>query len=181
MDQNKTRQPDQHGTTLTTPPEGSWTLAPNRSSVTFRNKTAWGLSTVSGTFSEFRGDGVVGETVTGRVVIQATSLHTGIAMRDNHLRSADFFDVDTHPDIVVEVTGFKDEGAGTARLQATLTVRGTSHPIELPVTVQVLDDGAVRVSGGCTVNRREFGVSGNMLGAVRPATDIRADLVFTRA
>lgn len=181
MDQNKTRLPDLHGRTMTTPPEGRWTLAPSRSSVTFRNKTAWGLSTVTGTFSEFSGDGVVGETVTGRVVIRATSLHTGIAMRDNHLRSADFFDVDTHPDIVVEVTGFTAEAAGTARLQATLTVRGTSHPIELPVTVRVLDDGAVRVSGGCTVNRHEFGVSGNMLGAVAPATAITADLVFTRA
>jgi polyisoprenoid-binding protein YceI len=102
-------------------------------------------------------------------------------MRDKHLRSADFLDVETHPDIVVEVTGFQAESAGAARLPATLTVRGTSRPVELPVTVQVLDDDAVRVSGGCTVNRREFGVSGNMLGMVGPATDISADLVFTRA
>ena len=159
---------------------GGWTLAPNRSSVTFRNKTAWGLSTVTGTFSEFSSDGVVGETVTGRLVIRATSLHTGITKRDDHLRSADFFDVDTYPDIVVEVTGFQSAGAGAARLPATLTVRGTSHPIDLPVSVQVLDDDAVRVSGGCTVSRREFGVSGNMLGMVGPATDISADLVFTR-
>ncbi|ART73871.1 hypothetical protein BTO20_24910 [Mycobacterium dioxanotrophicus] len=160
---------------------GSWTLAPNRSSVTFRNKTAWGLATVTGEFSEFSGDGVVGETVTGRLVIRATSLHTGITKRDNHLRSADFFDVDTHPDIVVEVTGFEPADTRSARLRATLTVRGTSQPIELPVTVLVLDDGGVRVSGGCTVSRREFGVSGNMLGMVGPKTDISADLVFTRA
>ncbi|ORA34009.1 YceI family protein [Mycobacterium aquaticum] len=160
---------------------GSWTLAPDRSSVTFRNKTGWGLATVTGEFSEFSGDGVVGETVTGRVVVRATSLHTGITKRDNHLRSADFFDVDTHPDIVVAVTGFEAADADSARLRATLTVRGTSRPIELPVTVQILDDGAARVSGGCTVDRREFGVSGNMLGMVGPKTDISADLMFTRA
>jgi polyisoprenoid-binding protein YceI len=160
---------------------GRWTLAPNRSSVTFRNKTAWGLSTVTGTFSEFSGDGVVAETVTGRVTVRATSLHTGINMRDKHLRSADFFDVDHHPVIVAEVTGARGDGADSARLQVTLTVRGTSRPIELPVTVQVLDDGAVQVSGGCTVNRRDFGVSGNLIGMVGPATELSADLVFTRA
>ncbi|WP_029372645.1 YceI family protein [Mycobacterium sp. UM_WWY] len=160
---------------------GSWTLVADRSSVTFRNKTAWGLATVTGRFSEFSGDGLVGETVTGRLVVRAASLHTGITKRDNHLRSADFFDVDTYPDIVVEVTGFESADAGRALLRATLTVRGTSQPIELPVSVQVLDDGTVRVSGGCTVNRSEFEVSGNMLGMVGPKTDISADLVFTRA
>jgi polyisoprenoid-binding protein YceI len=159
---------------------GRWTLAPNRSSVTFRNKTAWGLSTVTGTFSEFSGDGVAGEAVTGRVTIQATSLHTGINKRDKHLRSADFFDVDNHPDIVVDVTGAQSADADGARLQATLTVRGISRPIELPVAVQ-LEDGAVRVSGGCTVHRRDFGVSGNLLGMVGPVTELSADLVFTRA
>jgi polyisoprenoid-binding protein YceI len=158
---------------------GRWTLAPNRSSVTFQNKTAWGLSTVTGTFSEFSADGVAGDTVTGRVTIRATSLHTGINKRDKHLRSADFFDVDNHPDIVVDVTGVHP--ADATRLQAALTVRGSSRPIELPVTVQTLDDGAVRVSGGCTVNRRDFGVSGNLLGMVGPVTELSADLVFTRA
>ncbi|OBC10962.1 hypothetical protein A5784_35610 [Mycobacterium sp. 852013-50091_SCH5140682] len=160
---------------------GSWTLVTDRSSVTFRNKTAWGLATVTGQFSEFSGDGVVGETVTGRLVIRAASLHTGITKRDNHLRSADFFDVDTHPDIVVEVTGYETADTERALLRATLTVRGTSQPIELPVGVQVLEDGAVQVSGGCTVHRREFGVSGNMLGMVGPKTDISADLAFARA
>lgn len=159
---------------------GRWRLAPNRSSVTFRNKTAWGLSTVTGTFSGFSGDGVVGDTVTGHVTVRATSLHTGIAKRDKHLRSADFFDVDNHPDIVVEVTGALLADAHDARLQATLTVRAVSRPVELPVTVQILADGAVRVAGGCTVDRREFGVSGNLLGMVGPITEISADLVFTR-
>ena len=159
---------------------GRWTLAPNRSSVAFRNKTAWGLSTVTGTFSELSGDGVVGETVTGRVTVRAASLHTGMAQRDKHLRSADFFDVDNHPDIVAEVTDAQ-AGADTIRLRAALTVRGTSRPIDLPITVQVLGDGAVQVSGGCTVNRRDFGVSGNLLGMVGPATELSADLVFTRA
>lgn len=160
---------------------GRWTLVSNRSSVTFRNKTAWGLSTVTGTFSDFSGDGIVAETVTGRLTIRATSLHTGLDMRDKHLRSADFFDVENHPDIVAEVSGAQAAGADSTRLRVTLTVRGTQRPVELPVTVQILDDGAVQVSGGCAVDRREFGVSGNLLGMVGPATELSADLVFTRA
>ncbi|MHC9293210.1 YceI family protein [Mycobacterium sp. LTG2003] len=160
---------------------GNWTLAPERSSVTFRNKTMWGLATVTGRFAEFSGEGRANGGVSGRVAIRAASLRTGIRKRDEHLRSADFFDVDTHPEITVDVDEARPSGANDARLGATLTVRGVARPIELPVSVQVLDDGAVQLAGQCTVERGEFGVSGNMLGMVGPATALSATLVFVRA
>ncbi|KWX20623.1 hypothetical protein AFM11_29965 [Mycolicibacterium wolinskyi] len=160
---------------------GNWTLAPDRSTVTFRNKTMWGLATVTGRFAEFRGEGRANGGVSGRVVINAASLRTGIRKRDEHLRSADFFDVDNHPEITVEVSDAQPSGPADARLAATLTVRGATRPIELPVSVQVLDDGAVQMAGQCTVDRGEFGVSGNLLGMVGPATALSATLVFVRA
>ena len=81
---------------------GNWILVPDRSKVTFRNKTMWGLATVTGEFTEFRGDGSADAGVNGQVVIGAASVRTGIGKRDNHLRSADFFDVERHPDITVQ-------------------------------------------------------------------------------
>lgn len=160
---------------------GNWTLSPERSSVTFRNKTLWGLATVTGRFAQFSGEGRANGGVSGRVVIRAASLRTGIRKRDEHLRSADFFDVENHPEITVEVTEAHLSGPDGARLGATLTVRGASRPIELPVSVQVLDSGAVEVAGQCRVERGEFGVSGNLLGMVGPTTTLSATLVFIRA
>lgn len=158
---------------------GNWKLLPDRSTVTFRNKTLWGLATVTGRFTEFTGEGSAGAGVSGRVVIAAASVRTGIGKRDNHLRSADFFDVETHPDITVQVTGLEPSD-DSLRLTTVLTVRGVSKPVELPVDAEVLDDGALRLSGRCEVQRDDFGVSGDLLGMVGPTTVLSGDLVFTR-
>ncbi|MBU9764159.1 YceI family protein [Mycobacterium sp. TNTM28] len=158
---------------------GNWILVPDRSTVTFRNKTLWGLATVTGQFTEFRGEGSAGAGVIGRVVIDAASVRTGIGKRDNHLRSADFFDVEGHPDITVQVTGLEPSD-DRVRLTADLTVRGVSKPIEIPVDVDALDDGALRLSGRCEVHRDDFGVSGDLLGMVGPTTILSGELVFTR-
>ena len=130
-------------------------------------------------FTEFRGEGTAGAGVNGQVVIEAASVRTGIGKRDNHLRSADFFDVEGHPEITVQVTGLEPSD-DRVRLTAVLTVRGVSKPIELPVDVQALDDGALRLSGQCEVQRDDFGVSGDMLGMVGPTTILSGELVFTR-
>lgn len=159
---------------------GNWTLVPDRSRVTFRNKTLWGLATVTGRFTEFTGEGSAGAGVTGRVVIPAASVNTGIAKRDNHLRSADFFDVDAHPDITLEVTGLVPSEAGSTRLTAVLTVRGVSKPVEIPVDTQAVDDNTLRLSGQFEVQRDDFGVSGDLLGMVGPTTVLSGELVFTR-
>ncbi|MDT0400014.1 YceI family protein, partial [Streptomyces edwardsiae] len=73
---------------------GNWTLIPDRSTVTFRNMTLWGLATVTGKFSEFTGVGSAGAGVNGRVVSAAASVRSGIGKRDDHLRSGDFVDVE---------------------------------------------------------------------------------------
>lgn len=158
---------------------GNWTLVPDRSAVTFRNKTLWGLATVTGRFTEFTGEGSAGAGVNGRVVIAAASVRTGIGKRDNHLRSADFFDVEAHPDITLQVTSV-DPSDDSVRLTTALTVRGVSKSVELPVDVQVLDDGALRLSGQFEVQRDDFGVSGDLLGMVGPTTILSGELVFTR-
>lgn len=172
-------------TELLTQPDtaGVWNLIPARSAIRFTNKTFWGLVNVKGSFSEFSGDAqVTGKgAVFGRIDIRAASLKTGIGKRDEHLRSADFLDVEKFPEISVAVTAATPSGPDRADLRADLTVRGTTLPIELPTTVRVLDDGAIRLSGHTTVDRSAFGVSGNMIGMVGPSTVLSGDLVFQRA
>ena len=157
---------------------GNWQLVSARSSVRFKNKTFWGLATVTGEFTEVRGAGQIAEngTVSGGLVIGAASLKTGIGKRDDHLRSADFFDVEEHPTIRVEVTGLEPTGV----VHATLTVRGVTRPLPLSAGVDRLDDGAVRLTTQTTIDRTEFGVSGNMVGMMPTTTTLLADVVFAK-
>ncbi len=162
---------------------GAWNLVPARSSVRFKNKTFWGLMTVKGEFTEVSGDGQITAkgAVFGRLEIQASSLSTGIGKRDEHLRSPDFFDAQTHPEIRVEVTGLTPTGENTADLRATLTVRGTTRPLPLPVTVSRLADGDIELSARTSVDRTTLGVSGNMAGMMPTTTTLLAELVFAKA
>src|SRR4051794_17550482 len=85
---------------------GVWKVDPARSTIGFKAKSMWGLAPVKGRFKEFSGDGQItdAQTVFGRIDIKVASLDTGIRKRDDHLRSADFFEVEKFPDISVVVT-----------------------------------------------------------------------------
>ncbi len=127
---------------------GVWNLVPDRSTVAFMTKSMYGLVPVKGRFHEFSGDGQITDApnIFGRVDIKAASLDTKLNMRDKHLRSADFFDVEKYPDISVVVTSAEGIGSDTVDLRANLTVKGTTAPVPLHAKVAVLDDGAVRVT-----------------------------------
>jgi polyisoprenoid-binding protein YceI len=160
---------------------GTWTLDEDRSSFSFKNKTMWGLSNVNGRFTEFDGDGRVDAgTVSGRVHVKAATVTTGIKQRDNHLRSADFFDAEQYPDITVTVNGVDPAGGDELNLRADLSIRGNTVALPIKVRAEVLDDGAVRLTATTTVERAQLGVSGNMAGMVGKTTTLSADTVFRR-
>jgi polyisoprenoid-binding protein YceI len=161
---------------------GRWMLVPDRSTFVFRNKTMWGAMTVRGHFAEVRGEGEVTDdgAVSGRIDIVAASLHTGIGKRDEHLRSADFFDVDKFPEISVIVAAADPADGDAVDLHADIVIKDTSHPLPLQATVAVLEEGAVRVSAQTAVDRGELGVSGNLVGMVGGTTKLSADAVFVR-
>lgn len=162
---------------------GQWKLVPAQSSVRFKNKTFWGLATVTGEFTDVRGAGQIAANgaVSGGLVIAAASLKTGIRKRDDHLRSADFFDVEKHPEIRVEVTGLEPTGTDAATVHATLTVRGTTEPLSLSAAVDRLGDGTVHLRTQTTIDRTKLGVSGNMAGMMPVTTTLLADVVFAKA
>ncbi|KAA0109000.1 YceI family protein [Mycolicibacterium sp. P1-5] len=162
---------------------GTWQLVPERSTLRFKNKTFWGLATVTGTFGGVSSTGQVGANgvVSGRLDIHASSVKTGIGKRDEHLRSADFFDVEKHPEISVEVAALKPTGTDTADLTATLTIRGVTQPLPLAATITPLGDGAVQLTTEAAVDRTKWGVSGNMIGMMPATTTLLADVVFAKA
>jgi polyisoprenoid-binding protein YceI len=161
---------------------GVWTLDPDRSTIGFKGKSMWGLAPVKGTYSEFSGDGQITNptTVFGRIDIKAASVDTKLGKRDEHMRSADFFEVEKYPDISVVVTGAESVSDDTVNLRADLTVKATTKPVPLQVKVSVLDDGAVRLRTQADIDRKDFGVDGNLIGMVRDGVAITADVVFRR-
>jgi polyisoprenoid-binding protein YceI len=161
---------------------GVWTVDPNRSTIRFKAKSMWGLAPVKGRFTEFSGDGQITDTQTvfGRVDIRAASVDTKMRRRDDHLRSADFFEAAKFPDISVVVTNAESIDGDTVDLRAQLTVKDTTAPLPLRTTVTVLDDGAVRLSAQATIDRKDFGVKGNLMGMVTDNATISGDVVFRR-
>lgn len=162
---------------------GVWNLVPERSRITFRNKTMWGAMKVHGVFTEFTGDGQITDTggVFGRVDIKAASLNTKLRKRDEDLCGPTFLDVEKYPDIGVIGISAEPKGGDAVEVRADLTVKGHTAPMPVRASVQILDDGAVRVTTQTTVNRKDWGVTGNMLGMVGDKTVLWADLVFRRA
>jgi polyisoprenoid-binding protein YceI len=161
---------------------GTWTLVPAQSTIVVKAKSMWGLAPVKLRFEEFSGDGQIAapQTVSGHLNIKTASVRTGIRKRDAHMRSADFFEAEKFPDISVLVTGAEPIDSDTIGLRAELTVKGTTKPLELKAKVTPAGDGGMRLTSQTTVNRKDFGVDGNMIGMIRDAATLTGDVVFRR-
>lgn len=161
---------------------GVWNLVPDRSAVTFKITNMWGLIRVKGQFTDVTAAGqLTGKgAVSGRVDIKAASIDTGVGMRDKHLRKADFFDVGRFPEINIVVNAVHPTAGSDAELRANFTIKGVTAPLPLPVTITELNDGAIRIAGETQLNRSQFDISWNRLGAVGQMTTIGADAVFVR-
>lgn len=139
----------------------------NHSTVGFTVSIMGGLSKVTGKFTEFMVDIVNNEkditTSSVRVVIKAASIDTGIAERDNHLRSADFFDVEKYPNITFQSERIEKRGKRLLAVGA-LTMHGVSKQIAMPFSVTGIknDPSTKKMSTGysarLTLNRRDFGI-----------------------
>lgn len=114
-------------------PTGTWNVDPTHSSIEFRVKHL-GISSVRGTFDEFEGtlengDDITSARVSGKV--NAASVNTNEDKRDEHLRSADFFDTDNHPEITFESTSITPVDEDTFEVTGDVTMHGVTNPITL--------------------------------------------------
>jgi polyisoprenoid-binding protein YceI len=119
----------------------------------------------SGTLSAEHGDL---SKATVDVVIDASSIDTGVADRDAHLRSADFLDVAHYPDITFRTTGTDDLGDGRLRVAGELTIRGVPRPVTLDVEFvgRAKDPWGNERAGfnaRASVDRKDFGLTWNQV------------------
>ncbi|MGW7165365.1 YceI family protein [Streptomyces sp. NPDC054884] len=116
------------------PPPGPWTVDPAHSAVAAVAQHL-GISSVHGRFTEFAAAVEVApdDVTKSRVeaVIRAASIDTGNAVRDAHLRSADFLDVERYPEIVYRSDGLTPAGPDRWTVHGELTMRGVARPVEL--------------------------------------------------
>jgi polyisoprenoid-binding protein YceI len=126
------------------------------------------------------GDGTVSAAgdVTGTITVAARSVDTKNKRRDEHLRSADFFDVASHPDIAFTVDGIRPDNGGVG-VTGSLTVRGRTRPVSFDAKVSSAD-GEVTLDGEVQVNRADFGLRWNQLGMVSMHNTITVHAVLTR-
>ena len=111
---------------------GTWTIDPVHSEVGFSVRHMM-VSKVRGKFSVFSGDITTGENpLDSRVsaTIDLSSIDTGNADRDNHIRSADFFDVDSHKTMTYRSMGVRVDGDDFI-LDGELTLKGVTKPVSL--------------------------------------------------
>ncbi|MBI2222805.1 MAG: YceI family protein [Acidobacteria bacterium] len=157
-------------TTTATPQTASTAYAIDRthSEVLFRVRHL--LSRVSGQFRDFSGsitfDPARPENARVAVGIKAASIDTAVADRDGHLKSADFFDVENHPEITFVSDRVVSKGADNFAVGGTLTIRGVARQIELPVTyLGVARDpwgnDKLGFEASIRLNRKEFGLTWN--------------------
>ncbi|MGQ4401753.1 YceI family protein [Streptomyces hayashii] len=161
---------------------GLWNLDAGASTVALKHKTMWNLVTVKGAFTAVSGGGEVGPdgSVTGVLNLDVASLDTKNAKRDAHLRGADFFDADNHPEITFVVRTAELGADATAKISGQLTVRGISRPQSFTARIAGADADAITLEAEFTVDRGEFGLGWNQMGMIRGLTAVTATLRFTR-
>jgi polyisoprenoid-binding protein YceI len=118
------------------PPPGTWLFDPPHTAIRFIAKHV-GMAHVHGRFTNFDGAIRVAPTMADSQVsvrIEAASITTGNKTRDNHLRSADFLDVERYPYIDFVSSRFVYQGGAKWTLHGTLTMHGTSRTVGLDTT-----------------------------------------------
>ena len=147
--------------TLVPDSAGTWSLDPAASAVEFHVKHFWGMITVRGHFERIEGEGTVDEAgnSSGELRIDAGSLTTKNAKRDQHLRSADFFDVEHYPTVVVTVRRLVPEGRGVLKGQVTLEAAGHSQDLAPIVEVVSATSDSMSLRAELVVDRTAFGMT----------------------
>jgi polyisoprenoid-binding protein YceI len=148
---------------------GTWKIEPVHSEISFQVRHL-AISKVRGKFENFDVTIVTADDprdTTIEASIDVSSVNTGQAARDNHLRSSDFFLVEQHPRMLFKATGENITIDGDDfTIVGDLTLRGVTQPITLKGELGgVIDDPYGNVRAGATattkINRQDFGVSWN--------------------
>jgi polyisoprenoid-binding protein YceI len=157
-------------------PVGTWRADPSEGTVAFAVKTLWGLAPVKGAFSEFGGKlEIAPGGGSAELTIDATSLDTANAKRDEHLRSPDFFNVAEHPNVSFVAREILPAADGV-EIVGELVVAGSTIGLRLPVLVSRGENGRVRLRTETSVTREQAGMTWNRLGMIRGDASLTVDI-----
>lgn len=147
---------------------GDYTIDPAHTRIGFSARHAM-VTTVRGHFSDFEGTAHIDTTNPGAssvsLSIKAESIDTGVADRNGHLVSGDFFDVENHEAITFVSTKVERDGSDWA-ITGDLTIKGVTKP----VTVDFEETGSARdpfgnlrvgFEGATSINRKDWGLAWN--------------------
>lgn len=169
------------------PKTETWSIDASHSHVEFAVRHMM-VATAKGTFNEVKGtvnyDGVTLADATIEVEIPVASIDSKNADRDNHLKSPDFFDAESHPNITFRSTRIVPKGGNEFDIVGDLTIRGTTKEITLAAESNgVLRDpwGMERAGFSATgkINRFDFGLHWNAAletGGLVVAQDVKLNL-----
>ncbi|NTU58976.1 MAG: polyisoprenoid-binding protein [Chlorobiaceae bacterium] len=161
------------GLTLLLPAMASastWSIDPDHSSVGFKVKHLM-VSNVRGSFEKYTGVVDIDDKDITKskvdVTIDPNSINTNVQKRDEHLRSADFFDVAKFPIMTFVSKKWTNAGQGAMKVTGDLTIHGVTRSVVLnvaPFSKESKDPwGNIRrgTSAGTKINRKDFGLTWN--------------------
>lgn len=164
----------------------NYTIDKDHSSIDFTVKHL-GISNVKGSFKDFEGKIVMDEkkpsTDSATVTIKTTSIDTGTAKRDEHLKSPDFFDTSKFPEMSFKTTKVTKTGR-TFKIDGLLTLHGVEKPVSLKAefggeTKDPWGNQRIAFTATGTIDRTQFGLTWNKpmekVGAVMVGNDIKME------
>jgi polyisoprenoid-binding protein YceI len=147
-----------------------WRIDPTRSRIEFRTPTFWGLITVNGRFERYHGTLDLRHEPAVELTIDASSLDTNNHKRDKHLRSADFLDVDNHPQVRFVSDSATLEGERLT-VSGRLYAAGESVPLDVDARLRRVD-GELEVDATAYADHLELGMSHGKLGMIRTPSEL---------
>jgi len=148
---------------------GDYTIDASHSRVGFIARHAM-VTKVRGQFADFAGTAHIDvEDPTksaAQVTLKVASIETGNGQRDEHLRTNDFFDAPTFPEITFTSTKVEATGPGEVRMTGDLTIKGTTKPVVIDweatgTAVDPYNNVRAGFEGKAVINRSDFGVTWN--------------------
>jgi polyisoprenoid-binding protein YceI len=155
-------------------PAGDYNIDPAHSIIGFSIRHLE-INWVEGRFKDFKGTIHFDDSDVTKSTVEFTakieSIDTGVAPRDKHLRTADFFDAEKYPEMTFESTRVERKGKSGYVLYGDFTLKGVTKQVQLPFTVT----GAIKDPWGNTrfginaqtkINRRDYGINyGNAMSS----------------
>lgn len=167
---------------LSSLPTGVWHVDVAKSTLGFRARGMFGLVPAKGTFSDYEGTLTVDDAgAHGELSITAASLDSGNAKRDEHLRSADFFDVEKAPTIRFTLDSLSSDGPQGLTLHGVLAIAENRLAVSAPATATLIGEDRLSLSTQVSVDRAAAGVGWSKMGMIQGKAHLHAELELVRA